>query len=146
MNKPTPRQWRSFYDRAAPALVIFCLLASLFSSVGVWYNDRVNGAQDRQRTEDNTALLACFDDFASDLAGGLPPVREATAAANQALSEALRALQVGLVKVGTGAFEESDLRAIIAEFEEYQTANDELAEVRKEHPYPDAPSTFCPAD
>lgn len=139
-------RWRPIYERVAPILVVMCLLASLFASVGTYWGSRVNSAQDRARTADNTRLLACFDDFASALAGGLPPVRKATAATNTALAAAMAELRAGLVKVGAGTFTGADLNRLIDAFAAYQEANDHLEQVRAANPYPPAPSTFCPAD
>lgn len=141
---------REVYDRVAPWLV---LAIGLMAAVGIWIGvigvfannrqDAQAAAEQKTRDDDTKALLKCFDDFASDLSGGLPPVRTATAAANDALSEALAQLQQGLVKVGSGKFTDGDLERIIAEFDEYQQASRELTHVRKDNPYPLPPSTFC---
>lgn len=139
----TPTKWRQLYDRTAPALAIICLAASLFASVGVFWNDRVNGQQDRARLADQTALLGCFDTFATDLSGGLPPVREASVQRDDALAAALLALQDGLVKVGTETFTAADLATVIRLFDTYRRESENLTRVRAANPYPPPPSKFC---
>lgn len=139
---PFPRWW-TYYATVVSAVAIVGLILGV---VGIYANNRQDAQADaeaRARDADTKALLKCFDDFASDLSGGLPPVREATAATNDALSGALSSLQVGLVKVGTGTFKPSDLDSIIAAFDNYQHANDHLIKVREDNPYPPPPSTFC---
>lgn len=141
---------RTLYDRIAPWLV---LAIGMMAAVGIWIGVLgvfANNRQDAQATaeqsardKDTKALLKCFDDFASDLSGGLPPVRAATAESGEALSEAMGSLQQGLKKVGAGTFEDDDLSQIIGAFDAYQKANRNLVQVRKENPYPPAPSTFC---
>lgn len=141
---------RELYEQVAPVLAIVIMLTA-FSALGwSWQNSRADARQDRaalaenaRRDAERTQLLDCFDRFATDLAGGLPPVREATAQANDALARALGLLGKGLAKVGAGTFDEADLRGLIAAFDDYQRANDHLAQVRADNPYPSPPSTFC---
>lgn len=157
-SAPTERQWRLLYDRTAPALVIFCLLASLFSSVGVWYNDRVNGEQDRARTEDNTKLLACFDRYAELQSASSVAVREASVVKDKRTAERDDALNAegqafkDLVEdalAGEGIPPEAVQRlsetlhdrAVAAE--RLDRAQAALDEARRENPIPPAPSEFC---
>lgn len=148
--RPVIPRWWPYYAFAVSLVAVVSLILGV---VGVYTNGRQdavaaaeNKARDEQNralSEANQALLACFDDFASDLSGGLPPVREASAEAQDQLSQALATLQAGLVKVSVGTFKPSDLAAIIREFGEYQDANNELVKVRRDNPYPDPPSKFC---
>ena len=155
-SAPTERQWRLLYDRTAPALVIFCLLASLFSSVGVWYNHRVNGEQDRARTEDNTKLLACFDKYAELQSASSVAVREAsvrkdaaTSIRDDALAAEGRAFKVVVQHIIAGdltpaqdALDKAlEQRAKAARM--LDRAQDALDKAWRENPVPLAPSEFC---
>lgn len=141
---------RQFYDQVAPWLM---LLIGVVAAVGIWVGASAtitNARQDAQtraesevRDQQQKALLDCFDDFASQLAGGLPPVREASASRDDALASALDALREGLVKAQQGGVGPSDLTAIIDSFANYQRAADDLTRAREENPYPEAPSAFC---
>lgn len=139
---PLPRWWWSYFV----AITAIAVIGLILGVVGIYENNRQNAldaAENKARDEQNKVLLDCFDDFASQLAGGLPPVREATAETNAALAAALLELQGGLVKVGTDSFAPADLESLIAAFGRYQKANANLTQVRKDNPYPDPPSTFC---
>ena len=156
-SAPTERQWRLLYDRTAPALVIFCLLASLFSSVGVWYNDRVNGEQDRARTEDNTKLLACFDKYAELQSASSVAVREAsvrkdaaTSIRDDALAAEGRAFKVVVQHIIAGDLTPAQVQRLAETLEQrakaarmLDRAQDALDKARREHPAPEPPSTFC---
>ena len=156
-SAPTERQWRLLYDRTAPALVIFCLLASLFSSVGVWYNDRVNGEQDRARTEDNTKLLACFDKYAELQSASSVAVREAsvrkdaaTSIRDDALAAEGRAVKVVVQHIIAGDLTPAQVQRLAETLEQrakaarmLDRAQDALDKARREHPPPEPPSTFC---
>lgn len=141
---------REFYDQVAPWLM---LLIGIVAAIGIWVGASAtitNARQDAQsraetqvRDQQQRALLDCFDDFASQLAGGLPPVREASAVRDDALAKALGSLSSGLVKVQQGGVTPDELAEIIDDFAKYQRAADDLTEVRAENPYPPAPSTFC---
>ena len=152
-SAPTERQWRPLYDRTAPALVVFCLLASLFSSLGVWYNDRV---QDRARTEDNTKLLACFDKYAELQSASSVAVREAsvrkdaaTSIRDDALAAEGRAFKVVVQHIIAGdltpaqdALDKAlEQRAKAARM--LDRAQDALDKAWRENPVPLAPSRFC---
>ena len=153
-SAPTERQWRPLYDRTAPALVIFCLLASLFSSVGVWYNDRV---QDRARTEDDTKLLACFDKYAELQSASSVAVREASvrkdAAASirdDALAAEGRAFKVVVQHIIAGDLTPAQVQRLAETLEQrakaarmLDRAQDALDKARRENPVPEPPSTFC---
>lgn len=135
--------WWPYYAFVVSIVAVTSLVLGV---VGVYTNgrqDAVAAAANKARDQYNRKLLDCFDDFATDLAGGLPPVRTATAAANDALAVAIVQLKVGLSKVGVGTFTAADLQRIIAAFDRYQLASDHLAQVRRNHPYPPAPSEFC---
>jgi hypothetical protein len=139
---PLPRWWIYFSTVAAAIAVIGLILGVL----GIYTNGRQDAtaaAENKARDQYNHTLLDCFDKFATDLAGGLPPVRTATAAANDALAAALVQLKTGLTRVGLGTFTDDDLQRIIRAFDTYQHANDELTKVRDANPYPPPPSTFC---
>lgn len=156
-SAPTERQWRLLYDRTAPALVIFCLLASLFSSVGVWYNDRVNGEQDRARTEDNTKLLACFDKYAELQSASSVAVREAsvrkdaaTSIRDDALAAEGRAFKVVVQHIIAGDLTPAQVQRLAETLEQrakaarmLDRAQDALDKARRENPVPEPPSTFC---
>lgn len=138
--------WRAAYERVAPALVTFCILCSMFASVGVYLQGRTNRAQDVARTEDNTAFIKCLDDYTTALAGSLPPVRKASAARDAALSDALGrdgGLAGGFIKAARGDFEEADLKVLIKLLLAYTKADKALTKARAENPYPAPPSKFC---
>lgn len=156
-SAPTERQWRLLYDRTAPVLVIFCLLASLFSSVGVWYNDRVNGEQDRARAEDNTKLLACFDKYAELQSAWSVAVREAsvrkdaaTSIRDDALAAEGRAFKVAVQHIIAGDLTPAQVQRLAETLEQrakaarmLDRAQDALDKARRENPVPEPPSTFC---
>ena len=156
-SAPTERQWRLLYDRTAPALVIFCLLASLFSSAGGWYNDRVNGEQDRARTEDNTKLLACFDKYAELQSASSVAVREAsvrkdaaTSIRDDALAAEGRAFKVVVQHIIAGDLTPAQVQRLAETLEQrakaarmLDRAQDALDKARRENPVPEPPSTFC---
>jgi hypothetical protein len=127
------------YRRAAPVIVVITALIAIGAVV---FSAHTSRESDRQKAD----LLSCFDRFATDLAGGLPPVRDATAERDAANAAAMGSLGDGLVKVGAGTFKEADLKAIVAAFAAYREANQKLDQVRAANPYPPAPSTFCADD
>lgn len=154
-----PRLARA-YGVVAPVLLVLCLLASLFASTGVFWLTVKRGEDQRVRTASNTALLKCFDKFATDLSGSLPPVRKATQARDQATEardkKAVQALtgddglKGALEKAATGSFKPADMTALLRRFGEFQAAADRvtaasrrLEQARKDNPYPPPPSKFC---
>lgn len=155
-SAPTERQWRLLYDRTAPALVIFCLLASLFSSVGVWYNDRAD-VDDHAHTEDNTKLLACFDKYAELQSASSVAVREAsvrkdaaTSIRDDALAAEGRAFKVVVQHIIAGDLTPAQEQRLAETLEQrakaarmLDRAQDALDKARREHPVPEPPSTFC---
>ncbi len=150
MNLPAVPPWRAIYDRIAPFLALLILLIAMGAGVATYVNDQNDRERDRaitsvntQRIADQTRLLACFDKFATALAGGLPPVREASAARDVALRRALGSLRDGLSKAVTGTVTPQDVRGIVREFQAYEAASDQLEQVRADNPYPEAPSEFC---
>ena len=155
-SAPTERQWRLLYDRTAPALVIFCLLATLFSSVGIWYNDRAD-VDDHARTEDNTKLLACFDKYAELQSASSVAVREAsvrkdaaTSIRDDALAAEGRAFKVVVQHIIAGDLTPAQEQRLAETLEQrakaarmLDRAQDALDKARREHPVPEPPSTFC---
>ena len=155
-SAPTERQWRLLYDRTAPALVIFCLLASLFSSAGGWYNEALD-EQDRARTEDNTKLLACFDKYAELQSASSVAVREAsvrkdaaTSIRDDALAAEGRAFKVVVQHIIAGDLTPAQEQRLAETLEQrakaarmLDRAQDALDKARREHPVPEPPSTFC---
>jgi hypothetical protein len=139
----------SYYQWVPMAVIVIGALATvgiMLSAVATITNvrqDAEHAAENKARDQYNAKLLKCFNDFASDLAGGLPPVRKATAERDGALDAALEQLQAGFIKVGKDTFQPSDLQAIIAKFDTFQRASDDLSRARQENPYPEAPATFC---
>lgn len=141
---------REVYDRIAPWLVlaigITTAIAMWVGVAGIFANNRQDAqaaAEQAARDKDTKALLKCFDDFASDLSGGLPPVRTATAASGDANAASWRSLRDGLVDISRDQFDGADLEHIITQIDAFLTANDHLGDVRKANPYPLPPSTFC---
>lgn len=155
-SAPTERQWRLLYDRTAPALVIFCLLASLFSSAGGWYNEALD-EQDRARTEDNTKLLACFDKYAELQSASSVAVREAsvrkdaaTSIRDDALAAEGRAFKVVVQHIIAGDLTPAQVQRLAETLEQrakaarmLDRAQDALDKARRENPVPEPPSTFC---
>ena len=155
-SAPTERQWRLLYDRTAPALVIFCLLASLFSSAGGWYNEALD-EQDRARAEDNTKLLACFDKYAELQSASSVAVREAsvrkdaaTSIRDDALAAEGRAFKVVVQHIIAGDLTPAQEQRLAETLEQrakaarmLDRAQDALDKARRENPVPEPPSTFC---
>lgn len=137
------------YARVAPVLVIICLLASLFSSTGVFWLNKVRGDDQEQRIQDNAALLDCFDEFATALAGSLPKTREASASRDKALLDALIGQNGlgGIIADAQAGKKTKDPKKRLAElaatFDALRTADENLKKVREENPFPEAPSEFC---
>lgn len=137
------------YARVAPVLVIVCLLASLFSSTGVFWLNKARGDDQQQRIADNAQLLACVDDFATDLAGSLPKTRAATADRDAALLDVLIGEHGlgGIVSRAQSGKPEQDPKKTLAEFAATITAlrkaNERLIAVRIANPLPEAPKKFC---
>lgn len=151
MTEATAAKWRAFYDRFAPALVLFILFVSM---VGIWIGvasiqndarqDAAAAAENKARDHQNSSLLACFDEFADNLAGGLPPVRAASADRDSALAAAIGQLHRLIVKaVGGDEATDADIDDLLNAFEAYKKASDKLDDVRANNPYPEPPSEFC---
>lgn len=82
-----------WYKRWGPWLVSICLVTSAGSLLGVAITTKVNQDQNEQRDADraaqvvqNAVLLDCIGGWADDLAGTLPPVREASVARDEAVT------------------------------------------------------------
>lgn len=157
MSKPTPSAWRDLYERIAPVLVVFALLSAVSAVGWSFQNSRANAEQDRQRIDLVESFTRCFNAFGTTLAGGLPPVREATATLNEATatlnaatSEALITLQHLLLRAIEKKADEADAQALVNKLDAVksanaavQAANDNLTQVRAENPYPEPPTEFC---
>lgn len=150
MNLPDVPPWRVIYDRLAPGLALLCLVIAVVAAAGTYVNDRNDRERDRAiaranaaRIAENARLLECFDDFATTLAGGLPPVREATIKRDEALSNALRDLENLLVKALADNADPRDGDKLVKSLQQYREATQELRQVREDNPYPEPPSTFC---
>jgi hypothetical protein len=150
-------RWRAIYDRAAPVLVVFCLLASLFASVGTFVLARVNGEQDRRSDADKAALLKCFDHYAELQSSSSIAVREASVAKDEATTLRDDALNVeglafqrvvqellegNLTPASVKRLAESLAARSVASHRLDQAQND-LDEARAAHPVPAPPSQFC---
>lgn len=140
-------------------------LALLSSAVGIWIGVGAvitNGRQDAQRAAEaevrdkqQAGLLRCFDRFAEELAGSLPPVREASAARDEAVAQRDTALQQVISLIVRNATrppadEQSAREAFIAAATRLRdagrgltAAQENLQQARDENPYPEPPSTFC---
>lgn len=156
------RTARIWFDRWAPALY---LMVAVLALIGIFISTAAtitNGRQDVERAaeakvrdDQQRGLLACFDEFAAQLAGGLPPIREASAARDVAQGNRDSALQqvVSLIVVGATrppADEAASRQEFLDALEQLRVAGVELEEAtaavqaaREEHPFPPAPSTFC---
>jgi hypothetical protein len=153
---------RAWYDRWAPILFVGIAMLAL---IGIWIGTLAtfeNGRQNAQaaaeaevRDDQQRELLACFDDFAEQLSGALPPIREASAARDVAQGARDNALQrfVSLIVVGATeptTDEDASRKEFLAALEQLRVAGVELEvatasvqTAREEHPFPPAPSTFC---
>lgn len=155
MNELQASRFRQLYNRTAPALALICILLCIFAVAGTYWNDRVNRRQDSDRIADtqtraneNARLLGCFDSFATTLAGGLPKVREASAARNAAQSLVFQKLGDLLTaalspKPPTGDDAAAIVKALADSLDQYRTADAHLLQVQADNPYPDPPSKFC---
>jgi hypothetical protein len=158
MNMPTQRQWRIIYDRVAPVLVVICLLASLFASVGTFFLARVNEAQDRQSDADKALLLKCFDRYAELQSASSVAVREASVVKDRRTAERDDALNAegeafkDLVEAAlTGEGIPPELVQRLSETlhdradaaRQLDRAQAALDKAREDNPIPPAPSEFC---
>lgn len=134
------------YRRVAPFLLVAALVLAIVAAVGTYVNDRAIDRSNTERLAAQGELLDCFDDFATSLAGGLPPVREASAKRDAKLAAAAASLQEALVRLARNEAGPNDIQAVVTALSEYQAANRNLEQVRDANPYPEAPSTFCSAD
>lgn len=151
------RQWRSLYDRVAPVLVVFCLLSSLFASVGVYMTNRHAARETVARQEYQAKLLNCFDDYAAAASESSVAVREASVRKDEATSvrdDALavegEAFQTVVEHILAGDLEPAQVKHLADTLEarahaarlldQAQTA---LDKARRENPVPKPPSQFC---
>lgn len=125
------------YARVAPVLAVLALVIAITAIGWTWSTDRAT-------TAENTRLLGCFDDFADDLTGSLPPVRDASARRDVALGDVLEGIQNLLSKAVSGGENGPEAAAeLLDDLEAYRTANEALEQARRDNPYPDPPSEFC---
>lgn len=164
MTTITTPPWRTLYDKIAPFLALLIFLVAIGAGVATYVNDQNDRERDQaldrvqaQAIADNAALLECFDDFATTLAGGLPPVREASQARDDAAqardeadSAAANMLKELLVKAVHGDAGPEDVEPVIAAYERLAeaqvaltAASEQLDQVRAANPYPSPPSEFC---
>lgn len=142
--------WRQRFDRALPIIITAMLVFVGYAVIVTYSETKANARQDHQRIVDQgnaqaaqEKLLDCFDDFATALAGGLPPVRVASAARDNALEAALVALRDTLSEAVKGEVTPDDVAGLVRLFTAYEDAAAELDQVRADNPYPEAPSEFC---
>lgn len=131
------------YRRLAPPLLVLALIIAIAAAVGTYVNDRAINQANARSLAAQGRLLGCFDRFATALAGGLPPVRVASAQRDAALAAAAVALQAALVKLAAEAVGPTDVRSVIDALGRFLEASDTLDQVRSQNPYPEAPSQFC---
>lgn len=145
------------YRRAAPLLLVLSFVIAIVAAAGTYANDRAISKANTERIADQAHLLRCFDEFATSLAGGLPPVREATVRRDDARvaweaanSEVARAIEAALAHVASTGADGSQLAAILSAFHDLDAAsvrldraNAHLTQVREDNPYPPPPSEFC---
>lgn len=156
------RPARTWFDRWAPALY---MVVAVLALIGIFVSTAAtitNGRQDTERAaeakardDQQRALLGCFDDFATALAGSLPPVREASSARDEAAAkrdDALQELVTLIVRNSTQppVDEATARQQFIAAAtrlrnsgRDLEVAQLELAQARADNPYPEPPSKFC---
>lgn len=142
------RGWRRFYARIAPALVIFCLCASLFASVGTFAVQQAQEADRDARVQETRVLLDCFNRYASASASTSKAVRTAVVRVDQARVRRDRALQLLFDQIVTNPPEGDPTTAriftrVLETNRALVTSQQQLDRVRRQNPVPDPPSTFC---
>lgn len=150
MSGETERKLWAIYNRAAPLLLGFCCIAVVVCSIGVAVESHTNSVQDRQRIADQKArtttiakVTDCIRDFAAELGEGLPPVRKATAARDDALRTSMAELETALTKTVAQTVTASDVTRLVSALQRYQDAAEHLTKVRTAHPYPQIPAQSC---
>ncbi len=140
------------YQRVAPLLALLALVVAVGAGMATYLNDRADAQRDRAITKVNSQsidrqeqLLVCFNRFATALAGGLPPVREASANWNAAVAGVVSTLTSALVLSQSGQAGDPEVQAVIDAGNAFVEANAALTEAREENPYPEAPEQFCDA-
>lgn len=140
MSTPLQR----LYARVAPLIALLTILAAFAALVFTYTNGQNDLRDNARRDRERSQLLGCFDRFATALAGGLPPVRKASAARDDVLLTALTdGLQNLLVKALAQDATPADARRLLDQLRQLQAAQDTLQDVRDENPYPPPPSEFC---
>lgn len=137
-----------WYNRWAPAMVVGCLVTVALVTIGTYVNYASLESDRREREMENSALLGCFDEYASASATTSKAVRDASVSVDEARVNRDRALQ-RLFEVIAAEPPEGDPRGQRA-FARLLVANralvgtqKQLDQVRKENPVPDPPSDFC---
>lgn len=136
------------------SLIVFCLLGVIVSGFLTWQSvendskqDRVEAARESARDREVKEILACFDAFAEDLAGGLPLVRDASVNRSDALRMVVTDFRAVLLLVLGEDVDEVQARRVFADLvtslAKYEQADDELKKVQRANPFPDPPSLFC---
>lgn len=160
--------WPAWWFYYATLVSLIAVVSLVLGVVGVYTNGRqdavdaaqaqASAEQNKIRDEQNRALLDCFDRFATDLSGGLPPVRKATANRDIAAGsrdDALQRFSRLLVEfVTTPPADQDEARAqfldVVRELqstgEALDLAQQRLQKVREANPYPPPPSSFCSTD
>lgn len=140
---------RITYEKWAPAVAGIALLTGIFGSTTSTINQRTTNRETSARIAQANSLLACFDRFAAALAGGLPPVRAASAERDDALESVLGSLN----KVVSAAIKGTEIppddpiiTGLVTSLNAYQAASSHLDQVRAENPYPPPPTQFCDID
>lgn len=147
---------REVYNRVVPVLAVIALAFAVVAVGWSWQNSAADHRQDVQHDKDQDAaataqahLITCFDDFATQLAGGLPLTRNAGKARNAALTTALGDLEDLLVKALAGEVTPEQGQVLIGDLVRslaaYRKADQTLLDVQADNPFPASPSEFCPA-
>lgn len=151
----SPKPWRSLFDKVAPFILVIIAVIAIAAAVGTYSNTQADHRQDVQRIDDTVRanhrqneLIACFNRFATALAGGLPPVRKASAVRDDALTKALVGKGDGsllsvLVRALDKTAKPADVRRLVKLLNDYRRAGVVLQHVRARNPYPPPPTTFC---
>lgn len=136
-----------FRNHIQAPLVALTAVGLLVAFAGIWWQQQVNNAQNRQRITDQHSLSVCVSGILGQLVGSLPPVRVAT----QKRDTANRHIVLDLAKVVALASENKTASpAFKAQFADdligYLRADSALSSARKANPYPKTPHVLCVLD
>lgn len=149
--------WRRGYARIAPALVVFCLCASIFASLGTFAVSQAQEADRAAREAENRTLLDCFDQYATASSSSSKAVRAASVQVDAArvthdlaLNAEGEAFEVLVRHLLTQTVTPAHVRRLLTTLEARSRTGAELAatqrnldRVRRANPVPDPPSKFC---